>query len=196
MHEEHEVEDVAVEMPSEVRRRWQRAAKVDEWMHSAPSGVAVLQTAGLSAAAGVASKQLRLALAEADLLQEEVRELLDANFKTYFDPRTDELRVAPAEPRGVLLRTLVMILKPVLDAAIAAAVEATAFPCQPTHVHCGIWDWYLRGLAQEEMQGVPQILLLRLLLLLRESPLLVADLVGRILRPLPRMKAGGICGCC
>ena len=87
-----------------------------------------------------------MALAEADLSPERLRKLLGSNFKEFFDPATDDLKASVTGSRANLLRTLRLILQPLSDAAAEVAAE-TAMNCSAEHVHCGVWDWYLRGLV-------------------------------------------------
>merc|ERR1712224_446373 len=95
-----------------------------------------------------------LALAEAELPPEELRELLDQNFKRYFEPETDELRSDVYGSRAQLLKTLRLVLTPVCNAASAVAAESALLRCPGSQVHCGVWDWYLRGLLQERSKDV------------------------------------------
>mmetsp|Transcript_144951 Transcript_144951/g.255493 ORF Transcript_144951/g.255493 Transcript_144951/m.255493 type:complete len:456 (-) Transcript_144951:22-1389(-) len=145
LHQVHSVFDLEVETPEEVR---QRLSPHSSSSKAAPA-MAALRTSRLEAAAAIARSQLRVALAEAELSSEELREVLDNNFKKYFDPETDELRsdVLSHGPRANLLRTLRLVLRPVCDAARAAASDAV-LPCPASHVHCGVWDWYLRGMLE------------------------------------------------
>eukprot|EP00928_Gymnodinium_smaydae_P032579 TRINITY_DN23554_c0_g1_i1.p1 TRINITY_DN23554_c0_g1~~TRINITY_DN23554_c0_g1_i1.p1 ORF type:complete len:494 (-),score=113.02 TRINITY_DN23554_c0_g1_i1:309-1736(-) len=140
-----------LESPADVRSQLQAASTSSSSSSSSPPStpsLVSLRLDSLAVVAKVAREQLRLALAASDLPRDELRDLLDDNLKAFFDPETDELRagLSLASPKGQLLWTLWLILKPLSDAAATAVAEAGLLPCEASHVHCAVWDWYLRGL--------------------------------------------------
>lgn len=140
LHDVHPVWDLEILEVAEARLRHGSAAQA--------SGPLAVRSPALSAAASVAAKQLRMALAEAALSPLEMEEILDNNFKHYFNPETDEMLPSVKGNAANFLLSLRLILSPVYRAA-AEALSSSALSCNSSMVHCGVWDWYLRGFVEE-----------------------------------------------
>jgi len=133
--EVHPIWDLEIRQADEVRK------DVNASFHA-------VRTPSLMAAASIAALQLRLALAEASLPPAELEEVLDKNFKEYFDPETDDIKPAVKGATRDLMHLLRIILYPV-RAAAASALSTAVLGCNASMVHCGVWDWYLRGPVED-----------------------------------------------
>eukprot|EP00747_Dinoflagellata_sp_TGD_P108935 gnl/TRDRNA2_/TRDRNA2_170561_c5_seq6.p1 gnl/TRDRNA2_/TRDRNA2_170561_c5~~gnl/TRDRNA2_/TRDRNA2_170561_c5_seq6.p1 ORF type:complete len:289 (-),score=47.83 gnl/TRDRNA2_/TRDRNA2_170561_c5_seq6:5-871(-) len=140
-HEIHDVQDLTVERVAEARQRFEA--------NRAAFTMAAIRSPEVAAIAAVTRKQLQMALAESDLPPDQLNDMLDNGFRKYFDSESDQLlgSISSHQLRS-MLQTMRLALSP-LQEAIGAVAAEVALPCPASYVHCGEWDWYLRGLVKK-----------------------------------------------
>jgi len=116
--------------------------------------VMVLRSEGLKRTAKVVASQLRTTLDEVSLDPSQIVDMLEDNFKRYFDPETEQIfsgrKRRQTKP---IMWMLKVILEPIIK-EVKETLSNTIFPCSASMIHCGIWDWYLRGYA-DSLKGDP-----------------------------------------
>ncbi|CAE7492584.1 unnamed protein product [Symbiodinium microadriaticum] len=109
----------------------------------------VLRSAELRSTSQVVAAQLRTVLDEVALEPGELVDMLEENFKKFFDPETEQLFTGRKRQKTKpIMWMLKVILQPLME-EVKAALAQSLFPCNASMIHCGIWDWYLRGYANE-----------------------------------------------